>query len=82
MHLEMANREYAELEIISEIPEKIDVAVGIVDVKSYFIEPVDLLNQKSMSALIMLMQRDYSNSLTVGLVRRLGGQQKETDQYV
>lgn len=46
MHLEMANREYAELEIISEIPEKIDVAVGIVDVKSYFIEPVDLLESK------------------------------------
>ena len=46
MHLEMANREYAELEIISEIPEKIDVAVGIVDVKSYFIESVDLLESK------------------------------------
>ena len=46
MHLEMANREYAELEIISEIPEKIDVALGIVDVKSYFIEPVDLLESK------------------------------------
>lgn len=46
MHLEMANREYAELEIISEIPKKIDVAVGIVDVKSYFIEPVDLLESK------------------------------------
>ena len=46
MHLEMANREYAELKIISEIPEKIDVAVGIVDVKSYFIEPVDLLESK------------------------------------
>ena len=46
MHLEMANREYAELELISEIPEKIDVAVGIVDVKSYFIEPVDLLESK------------------------------------
>ena len=46
MHLEMANREYAELEIISKIPEKIDVAIGIVDVKSYFIEPVDLLESK------------------------------------
>lgn len=46
MHLEMANREYAELEIISEIPEKIDVAIGIIDVKSYFIEPLDLLEDK------------------------------------
>ena len=46
MHLEIANREYAELEIISEIPEKIDVAIGIIDVKSYFIEPLNLLEDK------------------------------------
>lgn len=46
MHLEMANREYSELEIISEVAEKMDVAVGIIDVKSYFIEPVELLESK------------------------------------
>jgi 5-methyltetrahydropteroyltriglutamate--homocysteine methyltransferase len=38
MHLEMASREFAELEIISKIAQRMDVAVGIVDVKSYFIE--------------------------------------------
>ena len=41
MHVEMASREFAELEIISHIAEKIDVAVGIVDVKSYYIETVE-----------------------------------------
>ncbi|MDA1276554.1 MAG: cobalamin-independent methionine synthase II family protein [Verrucomicrobia bacterium] len=41
LHLEMASREFAEIEIISEIAEKMDVAVGIIDVKSYFIETVD-----------------------------------------
>ena len=46
MHLEMANREYSELEIISEVAEKMDVAVGIIDVKSYFIEPLELLESK------------------------------------
>jgi 5-methyltetrahydropteroyltriglutamate--homocysteine methyltransferase len=39
MHLEMASREFAEIEIIHEIAGRgIDVAVGIIDVKSYYIE--------------------------------------------
>lgn len=38
IHVEMANREYSELEMIGGIAEKTDVAVGIIDVKSYFIE--------------------------------------------
>jgi 5-methyltetrahydropteroyltriglutamate--homocysteine methyltransferase len=39
MHLEMASREFAEIEVIREIAERgIDVAVGIIDVKSYYIE--------------------------------------------
>jgi 5-methyltetrahydropteroyltriglutamate--homocysteine methyltransferase len=37
-HLEMASREFAELELISPIAESRDVAVGIIDVKSYYIE--------------------------------------------
>lgn len=38
VHVEMANREYAELEIVGEIAKRTDVAVGIIDVKSYYIE--------------------------------------------
>jgi 5-methyltetrahydropteroyltriglutamate--homocysteine methyltransferase len=39
VHLEMASREFAEIEIIHEIAARgIDVAVGIIDVKSYYIE--------------------------------------------
>ena len=38
IHLEMASREFAELELIGSIAEKTDVAVGIIDVKSYYIE--------------------------------------------
>ncbi len=41
LHVEMANREYAELEIIRPIAERMDVAVGIIDVKSYHIETPD-----------------------------------------
>lgn len=38
MHVEMASREFAEIGLISQIAEKCDVAVGIIDVKSYYIE--------------------------------------------
>src|SRR5207245_1671008 len=39
IHVEMASRELAESEIVGTIAERLDVAVGIVDVKSYWIEP-------------------------------------------
>ena len=38
IHLEMASREFAELELIEAIAKEKDVAVGIIDVKSYYIE--------------------------------------------
>src|SRR5207247_456724 len=41
IHLEMASREFAEIELIGEIAKRKDVAVGIIDVKSYYIETSD-----------------------------------------
>jgi 5-methyltetrahydropteroyltriglutamate--homocysteine methyltransferase len=41
IHLEMASREFAELEIIETIVKKKDVAIGIIDVKSYYIETAE-----------------------------------------
>jgi 5-methyltetrahydropteroyltriglutamate--homocysteine methyltransferase len=38
IHLEMASREFAEIEIIHKVAEVKNVAVGIIDVKSYYIE--------------------------------------------
>ncbi len=46
MHVEMASREFAEIEIIAQIAKRMDAAVGIVDVKSYYIEtPEDVANR-------------------------------------
>jgi 5-methyltetrahydropteroyltriglutamate--homocysteine methyltransferase len=44
IHLEMASREFAEIELIGEIAKRgIDVAVGIIDVKNYYVEtPLDV----------------------------------------
>lgn len=41
VHIEMANREFAELELLQPFAEKMKVAVGIIDVKNYYIESVD-----------------------------------------
>lgn len=46
VHLEMASREFAELEIIEPLAKVKDVAVGVVDVKSYYIEtPEDIASR-------------------------------------
>jgi 5-methyltetrahydropteroyltriglutamate--homocysteine methyltransferase len=46
IHVEMASREFAELEIIGEISRRHDVAVGIVDVKSYYLETPEDVAQR------------------------------------
>ena len=43
IHLEMASREFSEIELIADTAQVKDVAIGIVDVKSYYIEtPEDI----------------------------------------
>jgi 5-methyltetrahydropteroyltriglutamate--homocysteine methyltransferase len=46
IHVEMANREYAELEILGAIAKRHSVAVGIIDVKSYHIETSDEIAER------------------------------------
>jgi len=41
IHVEMASREFAEIELLSSLAARKEVAVGIVDVKSYYIEPIE-----------------------------------------
>jgi len=40
-HLEMASREFAEIELIEAVARERDVSAGIIDVKSYYIESPD-----------------------------------------
>src|SRR5262249_29221010 len=41
IHVEMASRELAESEIVGRIAERTDAAVGVIDVKSSWVEPVE-----------------------------------------
>ncbi len=46
MHVEMASREFAEIEVLAAIAGRMDAAVGIIDVKSYYLEtPEDVANR-------------------------------------
>jgi 5-methyltetrahydropteroyltriglutamate--homocysteine methyltransferase len=38
IHLEMASREFSELELAALVAERVDVGVGVIDVKNYYIE--------------------------------------------
>jgi 5-methyltetrahydropteroyltriglutamate--homocysteine methyltransferase len=41
IHVEMASREFSELEVIKQIGDRMDVGVGVIDVKNYYIETPD-----------------------------------------
>jgi 5-methyltetrahydropteroyltriglutamate--homocysteine methyltransferase len=51
VHVEMANREFAEIELIAEFAKKMDVAVGVIDVKSYYIETPEDVAQRIQACL-------------------------------
>ena len=52
--LEFASREMAEVELLKELPETMDIAVGLVDVKNTWVEPVGLIVQRLERVLEML----------------------------
>jgi 5-methyltetrahydropteroyltriglutamate--homocysteine methyltransferase len=50
IHVEMASREFAEIELIAEIARRKDAAIGIIDVKSYYIEtPADVASRVKLA---------------------------------
>lgn len=67
IHLEMASREYAELEIIQTIAPKKDVSIGIIDVKSYFIESAEHIAEQVRQCLKFAKPEQLSFSPDCGL---------------
>jgi 5-methyltetrahydropteroyltriglutamate--homocysteine methyltransferase len=49
--LEFASREMAEVELLVELPETMDVAVGLVDVKNTWVEPAELVADRLRTVL-------------------------------
>lgn len=49
--LEFASREMAEIELLADLPETMDVALGLVDVKNTWVEPPELVADRLRMAL-------------------------------
>jgi 5-methyltetrahydropteroyltriglutamate--homocysteine methyltransferase len=67
LHLEMASREFAELELIAEIAERHDVGVGVIDVKSYYVETPEDVEQRIRACLEHIKPERLSVSPDCGL---------------
>jgi 5-methyltetrahydropteroyltriglutamate--homocysteine methyltransferase len=49
--LEFASREMAEIELLAQLPQTMDVAVGLVDVKNTWVEPAELVADRLRTVL-------------------------------
>jgi 5-methyltetrahydropteroyltriglutamate--homocysteine methyltransferase len=49
--LEFASRELAEIELLAQLPETMDVAVGLIDVKNTWVEPLELVAERLRTVL-------------------------------
>ena len=78
LHLEMASREFAELEVIESIGERHDVGVGVIDVKSYYIETPEDVEERIDACLRYVTPDCLSVSPDCGLSQtaRWAAQQK------
>ena len=49
--LEFASRELAEVDLLSQLPDTMDVAVGLIDVKNTWVEPPELVAERLRTVL-------------------------------
>lgn len=67
VHIEMANREFVELELLAQFASKMRVAVGIIDVKNYYIESVEDVVQRIKQCLVYVPADKLSVAPDCGL---------------
>lgn len=67
IHIEMANREFAEIELLAAFAEKMDVSVGIIDVKNYYIESINDVKQRIKDCLKFVPAEKLSVAPDCGL---------------
>jgi 5-methyltetrahydropteroyltriglutamate--homocysteine methyltransferase len=58
--MEFASRELSEIDLLAELPETMDVAVGLIDVKNTWIEPPELVAERLRRVLRLVDARRVS----------------------
>lgn len=84
IHIEMANREFAEIELLAPFAEKMNVAVGVIDVKNYYIETVDDVAERIRKCLQYVPAEKLSVAPDCGLSQtaRWASRQKLTNMVL
>ncbi len=84
IHIEMANREFAEIELLAPFAEKMNVAVGVIDVKNYYIETVDDVAERIRKCLKYVPAEKLSVAPDCGLSQtaRWASRQKLTNMVL
>jgi 5-methyltetrahydropteroyltriglutamate--homocysteine methyltransferase len=67
LHFEMSSREFAEVELLGEIARSKDVGVGVVDVKSYYVETPEDVEERIRRCLAFVPPERLSISPDCGL---------------
>jgi 5-methyltetrahydropteroyltriglutamate--homocysteine methyltransferase len=67
IHIEMANREFAEIELLAPFAEKMDVAVGVIDVKNYYVESPEDVKERIQRCLAYVPANKLSVAPDCGL---------------
>jgi 5-methyltetrahydropteroyltriglutamate--homocysteine methyltransferase len=67
IHLEMASREFSELELIEEIGQVKDVGVGVIDVKSSYVETPEDVEERIRACIRHVAPERLSVSPDCGL---------------
>jgi 5-methyltetrahydropteroyltriglutamate--homocysteine methyltransferase len=58
--MEFASREMAEIELLKQLPESMEVAVGLVDVKNTWVEPAEFVADRLRQVLKFVEPRRVS----------------------
>lgn len=84
IHIEMANREFAEIELLAPFAEKMNVAVGVIDVKNYYIETVEDVAERIRKCLQYMPAEKLSVAPDCGLSQtaRWASRQKLTNMVL
>lgn len=84
IHIEMANREFAEVNLLQAFAEKMNVAVGVIDVKNYYIETVEDVAERIRKCLQFVPAEKLSVAPDCGLSQtaRWASRQKLTNMVL
>ena len=73
LHFELASRELSEIELLETVAERHDVGAGVIDVKSYYVETPEDVEERIRACLVSFRPRSSASAPTAASRRQPGG---------